>query len=115
MAKVRAQQGPKITVGPEERAQIKALREAKGWIQKDLATRVGVTPATISNLETGRHPQVYLAVYQKIIAALRGDGAAQKAMDAYHRIVEGSAELTESEQLTVAAWIDTLRKAKTQK
>lgn len=32
---------------------IRALRRARGWRQKDLATRAGVTPGMIGHIETG--------------------------------------------------------------
>jgi putative transcriptional regulator len=34
---------------------IRELREARGWTQLELATRLGVTPSTVYNWERGRH------------------------------------------------------------
>lgn len=34
---------------------IRELREARGWSQFELATRVGVTPTTVYNWERGRN------------------------------------------------------------
>ena len=36
-----------------EKKTIRQLRQARGWSQGDLATKLGVTPAAISNWERG--------------------------------------------------------------
>lgn len=41
-----------VTVGDNLRAE----RARKGWSQEQLATRSGVTPATISRIESGKDP-----------------------------------------------------------
>lgn len=41
---------------------LRQLRDAAGMKQDDLAPRVGVTPATISNWEKDKHPAPYAAV-----------------------------------------------------
>ena len=37
-----------------ERKTIRQLREERGWSQFELATRIGVTPSSIYNWESGR-------------------------------------------------------------
>lgn len=50
---------------------LRQLREAAGMKQEDLASRVGVTGATISNWENDKHPASYAAV--KSLVEVFGD------------------------------------------
>lgn len=116
MPKTRGHQahpeGPKITVGPEERTRIKEMREKRGLLQKELATRARTTQGTISNLESGRHEQIYLKVYQRILGVLNIEGEAHQANEYYDRIVAGAANLPESEKKMVASFIEMLEKTR---
>ena len=103
----------KITVGPEERVRIKKAREGRGWKQKELGDRVGVSQGTISNLESGKHPQIYKSVYAAIRRVLHLSDEMAASDEVYRQIVEGALELGESEQRAVAALIDQLKKPKT--
>lgn len=107
--------GELITVGPEERERLKKQRLKRDLLGRDLAARVGVTAATISNLETGRSKQVKKTVYAKIYRVLFGspETAAAVAQDkdaSYRKIVEGALELDEHQQKAVADLIDSLKK-----
>lgn len=103
----KSQTGPKISVTPERRAEVKRLREALGWQQKDLAHRIGVNPATISNLETGRHPQIYQTVWFEVVRVLKISDTGE-AGDRFNRTIEKLAKLDERGQITVEALIDSL-------
>ena len=62
-------EGPLLTLTDTQRA---AIRTARGKMeQKELAEKVGVTPATISNIESGRYGQVRKAVYARILKTLK--------------------------------------------
>lgn len=103
--------GGKISVGLEERQRFKAQRESKGWDQKDLARRIGVTPATISNFENNRHPQVYKMLYAKLKRALFQESAnGDDGNDTFSKIVDGVIDLPESQQDAVLALIEALKK-----
>lgn len=109
--------GQLISVGPEERERLKARRIELEMHQDEIAARVGVAPATISNLETGRSKQVKKVVYAKIYRALYGAAPSVEATaidkdEAYRRIVEGALELNEGEQAAVAALIEKLREGR---
>jgi len=43
------------------RIDVKSLREARGWTQRELATRSGVAQGQISAWEAGRQPNAYSA------------------------------------------------------
>lgn len=55
-----------VTVG----ARIRALREARGWEQKDLAFRAGVHPSTISLIERDARQACRAETLAKIAKAL---------------------------------------------
>ncbi len=50
---------------------LKALREAKGLTQQQLAEAVGVRQATISDLETGKSRRIELDLIERLAKALR--------------------------------------------
>lgn len=115
MAKTRGRisqpKGGKITVGPEERAHLKMLREAKGLKQGDLAKKIGVVQATISNLESGRHPQVARDKYAELIRVLGADSESTSNEESFRRLVTAGAGL-DGDQLAVAvAMIEALAAA----
>lgn len=103
-----------VTVGPDERRQLKEIREKLGLRQQDLATKIGAAPATISNMETGRHPQMRKVVYARLRRALKlaSEGIVEVAGDDenYIAIVTGALDLDEQQQRAVRALIDSLRK-----
>lgn len=106
-----------ISVGPEERARLKAQRIKLELRQEDLAMRVGVTPATISNLEGTRSKQIKKTVYAKIYRVLFGRRDANEtiAVDkdaAFREIVEGALDLDETKQRAVAELIKNLKGTK---
>jgi transcriptional regulator with XRE-family HTH domain len=49
---------------------LRAVRHRKGWRQQDVAARAGVSPATVSNLESGRISRVQLDTLRRVAAAL---------------------------------------------
>lgn len=49
---------------------LKALREAKGLTQQQLAEAVGVRQATISDLETGKSRRIELDLIERLAKAL---------------------------------------------
>lgn len=93
--------GGKITVGPDERARLKQLRTSKGIDQGELAAKIGVSQATISNLESGRHPQMTKDKYAALVRVLGAQADAMTNEDAFRRIVQAATAL-EDEQLAVA-------------
>lgn len=71
-----------MNVEQPERDRLKALRDKRGWTQKQLADRAGLSPAAISNFESSdtspessrtKHPRKI--VYAKIVRALRAKDA----------------------------------------
>ena len=115
MAKTRGRipqpKGGKITVGPEERAHLKKLREAKGLDQDEVAAKIGVSQGTISNLESGRHDQMTKAKYAELIRVLGAGGESLANEDAYRRIVNAAATLEADQLAVVAATIEALASA----
>lgn len=111
MAKSRLVQpkGEKISVGPEERAFFKKQREEKGLEQKQLAVKVGASQSTISNLESGRHPQVNRATYAKLKQVLGTFEAGATSEALYKRIVDGLMLLNENNLATTADLVDSLK------
>ena len=108
-------EGGVMSVGSLERQQIRERREKLGMRQEDLAAKVGVVAATISNLEGGRSKQVKRVVYAAVIRALKiAEGTATSSdsiEDNYRRIVDGASHLNEAALAAVAALIETLRKS----
>lgn len=92
---------------------MKELREKKGLDQRELATRVGVTPATISNIETGRSKQVRKSVYAAVLRVLsRKDSApaASGSDEVLKQLVEGMLELDDEKQRMVLGIVNSLKK-----
>lgn len=108
--------GGMITIDEDERARIKAAREEAGLTQSEIAVKVGVTAATISNLETGRHPQVRKTVYAKILRVLKLAKAAPDASPAndetYKALVDEVIDLDGGEQALVIAYVKHLKKSR---
>ena len=50
---------------------VAAWRERRGMNQTELAARIGVRQATVSDLETGRTTMIRLSLLGKLAAALR--------------------------------------------
>lgn len=100
--------GGKISVGTDERQKFKKARIAHGWTQPDLALKSGVNQATISNLETGRHPQVAKEAYARIYYALFKSEPATEDDATFRAIVAGAANLDETRQKAVAQLIESL-------
>lgn len=104
-----------MLVGPEERERIKKRRLELGWMQKELAAKAGCSYATISNLETGRHPQIKRDVYAGIYKALKlGNADAQHSFneESWHAIVQGSLEISDEDRKLVASMIEQLKQRK---
>jgi transcriptional regulator with XRE-family HTH domain len=49
---------------------VRGRRLRKGWRQEDLAKRTGLTPGTVSRIETGYHPYTQLGTLGKLANAL---------------------------------------------
>jgi transcriptional regulator with XRE-family HTH domain len=103
--------GEKITVGPEERAFFKEQREKKGFDQKELGKKVGASQATISNLESGRHPQVTKATYAKLVQLLGKSAVTPNAEQMFHEIVGDLAGVPESSLHAVRELVRALKQA----
>lgn len=67
--------GSRGDVTDDERAEVRRLRTAAKLRQGDLAAKIGVSAATISNLETGRSKQPLRETYQAAMRALKGRDA----------------------------------------
>ena len=52
---------------------IEEVRKVKGWSQAELARRSGVSQSTISRLEAGSTPSIYLANLERLAAVLEVD------------------------------------------
>ncbi len=105
--------GELITVDKEERTALKALRVKRELTGKELARLVGVTAATISNLETGRSKQIRKIVYAKIRRALKATEtrASNAEMDEFFRmLVEEAIDLDADQAATAISIIKTLKK-----
>ena len=105
--------GALITLDAVERKRLRDRRISKGWDQKDVAKRIGVTAPTISNIETGRHPQIRKAVYADLLRVLfrSQDTETNAASDAAFRsIVEDLVDLDLDQQLAVQAIVKTVKK-----
>jgi len=107
--------GEKISVSPEERATFKRMREANGWSQDELAAMVHVSNGTISNLETGRHGQVYKSTYAEILRVLKlgKKTNTEFADERFKRIVAKLVQLDERGQLAVEALADAMLTSQT--
>ena len=103
-----------ITVGKAERQRFRERREELGLKQKDLGDRVGTTAATISNLETGRHPQIDKKLYARIKRALfrstTSAAGAEETDDYWRTIVDGAMDLDAQAMKAVAALVQSLKK-----
>jgi transcriptional regulator with XRE-family HTH domain len=103
--------GEKISVGPEERAFFKERREAKGYDQKVLGKKVGASQATISNLESGRHPQVTKATYAKLVQLLGKSPVTPNAERMFQEIVGDLVDVPESSLNAVRELVRALKQA----
>ncbi len=56
-------------------AEVRALREARGWSQSELARRAGLHSTTVSLIESGRQ-KPYAVQVEKLAAALGVEPAA---------------------------------------
>lgn len=99
--------GEKMSVPPEERARLKALREKRGWSQDELADRANITQGTVSNFERGTG-QAYVSVYQAIVAALHDQNVTPEAKESFRRISAGAAQLEEKSRRIVEDLIEQL-------
>jgi transcriptional regulator with XRE-family HTH domain len=115
MAKTRGRipqpKGGKITVGPEERVRLKDLRETKGLKQGELAAKIGVTQGTISNLESGRHPQMARDKYAALIRVLGADSESMSNEEAYRRLMNAGSVLSGDQLATAVTIVEALAAA----
>lgn len=90
-----------ISISPDERKRLRVAREELGLRQDVLAKRIGVSPATISNVESGRSRQVRRPVYAAIVRALKLESATEKDDKAneaaFRNLVEVVSDLTSEE------------------
>jgi transcriptional regulator with XRE-family HTH domain len=103
-----------ITVDKEERRVMREQREKLGLTQRDLARKLRhrVTAATISNFETGRHPQVQRQLYADIKWALTKQEAPTDGTDGdFQEIVEALVKLDARELGVVRAVVASLKKS----
>src|SRR3990167_10473230 len=106
-----------VSLTPAERQRLRARRQDKKLKQSDLATKIGVTPATISNIETGRHQQVKKSIYAKLVQALFGKAAdassVERNAEAFKTIVDGAVQLDEAGLRAVSALVASLARKST--
>jgi transcriptional regulator with XRE-family HTH domain len=79
---------------------IRTLRVRRGWRQKDLAARAGVSRQLVTKIESGRIESVPLRAVRKVVAALGGTaeilirapgGEADRALNAGHAAMHEAA------------------------
>jgi transcriptional regulator with XRE-family HTH domain len=107
--------GPVIDLTPEERSEFRRLRKAKGLGQEQLATKIGVSTGTISNIETGRSGQVRREPYLEAMRYLKSTkevAAHEDASTRLKRVNEKYLRLDGSGQAAVEALMDALLTAK---
>jgi len=103
------------TVDPAFRSRLREVLYSEdnptGMTQRELARRIGTTPATISNLVGGRHPQARRTIVAAICGVFRWPIPADRVAsdEAYHRIVEAAPHLTPEQRLAVAQLIDSFK------
>lgn len=96
--------GPKMTLTKEERERIKNQRIKRGLTGEELASRIGTTQGSISNLETGkRHPQVYKSLYVRVVRYLFRPSDREPASDEDAAFVALSNEISDLNGLDIAA------------
>lgn len=62
-----------VDLSPAERLRFKEKRVKLGYTHRSLSARTGVSPGSISNIETGRSGQVSRENYAKVYAVLFSD------------------------------------------
>jgi len=73
---------------------LRRMRELRGWTQQDLATKLGISQATVSGIES--REDIQLSTLQRVIDALGGSLEVFGIFsDAQYRIVVNTAELTQ--------------------
>lgn len=102
----------KISVAPDERKLFKDRRIELGLTQRELAVKVHATSGTISNLESGRHPQIKRDTYLRLRRVLlreqtEGDGALDEFI---HGIVPDLETLDAQGRDLIKAMVDKLKK-----
>ena len=81
-------------------AQLKALREAAGFTQEELATIAGLSPHAVSALERGQRRRPHVETVRALSAALDLTGAIR---DAFHGSARASAQTTAVDELVGAS------------
>lgn len=108
--------GPMMTLSQEQRARLLAARKAKKWRQQDVAKRVNVSHATISNIEKGRHPQVRQKVYAELVRLFSGnepdEHVAAQSDALIGAIIDEAAPLNQEDQQLVLNMIQGLKRAR---
>jgi transcriptional regulator with XRE-family HTH domain len=100
--------GPVTDVTPDERAEFKRLRKSKKLRQDQLAAKIHVSPATISNIETGRSGQVRREPYLEALRYLRGSESEPASGERFKRVMEKFLKLDDANQIAVEAMINAL-------
>lgn len=106
--------GDVITISNTRRLELKARREKLGLKQSELAVRARTTPATISNIETGRTSQPRKIVYARILRALRikDEDDSEERAERYTRLVEAIIDAGEIGEVAAQSLLDSLAKLK---
>lgn len=104
-----------MTLDKTERARLRKLREDRDLGQKEVADKIGVTQATISNIENGKHTgQVKKSVYAKLIRyyktkpGMSEPTAEQEA--AFKALIEEVGDLTPDQYVAIRAVVKTITK-----
>lgn len=106
--------GPKMSVGKDERLRFQRRREALELDQRDVAERVGVTPAAVHNFEKSKSGQVYKEFYAAMYYVLFGkrDADTDAVQRAFVQLVQDAAAFSESELDVLQAQADLIKKSR---
>ncbi len=106
-----------ITPSDDERKKFRARRIELGLRQKDVAGKVGLTAASISNVETGRSHQIEKVFYARLRHVLRIVDAApaESSVQAFRSLVDAAVDLDERETKIATALIETIKKTRNSK
>ncbi len=99
-----------MTVTPEERAEIRRLRKDKDLSQEEVAEKIGASPATISNVETGRHPQMAAVLYARLMKLLKFGELDNEAEARFKKLVGYFPALDAAQQEALVATAETFAK-----
>ncbi len=101
-----------ITPSNEERLEFRLRRKKLGLTQQDVATKLGLTAASISNVETGRSRQIEKTFYARLRRLLHMGVKAEGEDQTYRVLVDAAIDLDEREMQIATAMIETIKKTR---